>query len=92
MASRDIRRFNNGPIGTVARSVTLIGRGLIPVIIAHLRPRRPGAKLTPGARPREQRPRRRLKTAARGDADEPPLAEIPPAKFRRAVGRSLGAA
>jgi hypothetical protein len=79
--SRRERRFGNA----VARSVN-IGRGLV----MHLKSRRPGAKLTPTARPREQRPRRRLKTATRGDPDEPPLDEIPPAEFRRQLDAALG--
>jgi hypothetical protein len=43
-------------------------------------------------RPREQRPRRRVKANSRGDSDEPPprpLIEIPPAEFRRQL-RTLG--
>jgi hypothetical protein len=47
--------------------------------IVHVPQRRENA-----ARPREQRPRSRVKSTARGDPDEPPLAEIPPAVFWRA--------
>jgi hypothetical protein len=43
-------------------------------------------------RPREQRVRSRVKAASRGDPDEPPLAEIQPAEFWRAVDAWQGAA
>src|SRR4029453_1379206 len=71
----DLRRIRRRRAVRPARMAKQAGRA--PVIHA---PRRASA---PVRRPREQRPRRRVKTVARGDPDKPPFAEIPPAEFPR---------